>query len=352
MEYFDLWDSCMIKSIKLPKSGNQLRFLIHRVPPGCTSNALSIPRKFSALMFSSLIASVWALRICDGNLGCRVITNALTQSGLICSFWLKAFATTFAFPGCKRQNHHFLMVMLRLELHTNSVLVVGKLILGFLPRYTSCFSRERERESQGLDDEGKVLDDEGRGLDDEGPSMKEEEEEEATPEGQQQAVSVVDTTASEPLGLRCGVARRRALESTEEITPTTYEVDPGDGKVYTNILTYAPPAAPVETPPSPEWSFGSLPVSPSSPIRYRFRSLEREQERATMRFSAIWRLILALEAWASQTDAQRAAMWHARYDIQKENYDLRRRLAEERHERVELTDRVARMKRRQEFEGE
>ncbi|GKC52413.1 hypothetical protein Tco_1075158 [Tanacetum coccineum] len=73
MEYFDLWDSCSIKSLKPPKSGNQLRFLIHRVISGRTSNALSIPR--------------------------RVITNALTQSGLIRSFWLKASATTFAFPG-------------------------------------------------------------------------------------------------------------------------------------------------------------------------------------------------------------------------------------------------------------
>ncbi|GJV80565.1 hypothetical protein Tco_1516435 [Tanacetum coccineum] len=37
-------DSCMIKSLKLPKSGNQLWFLIHRVPSGHTSNDLSIPR--------------------------------------------------------------------------------------------------------------------------------------------------------------------------------------------------------------------------------------------------------------------------------------------------------------------
>ncbi|GJV03062.1 hypothetical protein Tco_1336631 [Tanacetum coccineum] len=72
-EYFDLWDSCMIKSLKLPKSGNQLRFLIHRVPSGRTSNALSIPRRF--------------------------MTNALTRSGLIRSFRLKASATTFDFPG-------------------------------------------------------------------------------------------------------------------------------------------------------------------------------------------------------------------------------------------------------------
>nr|GEX61919.1 hypothetical protein [Tanacetum cinerariifolium] len=62
-------DSCMIKSLKLPKSGNQLQFLIQRVPSGRTLNALSIPRRFSALMSSSLIASAWASRICDGNLG-------------------------------------------------------------------------------------------------------------------------------------------------------------------------------------------------------------------------------------------------------------------------------------------
>ncbi|GKA43366.1 hypothetical protein Tco_0736090 [Tanacetum coccineum] len=98
-EIFDLWDSCMIKSLKLPKSGNQLRFLIHRVPSGRTSNALSIPRKFSASMFFSLIASVWASRIFDGNFRLRVMTNALTRSGLIRSFRLKASATTFAFPG-------------------------------------------------------------------------------------------------------------------------------------------------------------------------------------------------------------------------------------------------------------
>nr|GEY20458.1 hypothetical protein [Tanacetum cinerariifolium] len=66
MEYFDLWDSCMIKSLRLPKSGNQLRFLIQQVPAGHTSNVLSIPRNFSALMFSSLIALVWASRIYDG----------------------------------------------------------------------------------------------------------------------------------------------------------------------------------------------------------------------------------------------------------------------------------------------
>nr|GEX05802.1 hypothetical protein [Tanacetum cinerariifolium] len=110
--------------------------------------------------------------------------------------------------------------------------------------------------------------------------------------------------ASEPIGLGYGAARRRALKLTKEITLSTYE----DGRVYTNILTYAPPAAPVQTPPSPEWSSG-------------------------------------------QTNAQMIALWHAIYDIQRENHDLRRQLAEERRERLELTDHVARMERRQESGG-
>ncbi|GKG61151.1 hypothetical protein Tco_0616967, partial [Tanacetum coccineum] len=76
------------------------------------------------------------------------------------------------------------------------------------------------------------------------------------------------------------------------------------------------------------------------------------KERATMTFSAIWRTVFVLEAWVGQTDAQRAALWHVIYDIHRENHDLRRQLTEERRERLELTDRVARMERRQEFGGE
>ncbi|GKC08623.1 hypothetical protein Tco_1000233 [Tanacetum coccineum] len=41
------------------------------------------------------------------------------------------------------------------------------------------------------------------------------------------------------------------------------------------------------------------------------RSLEHEQERVAMTFRALWRPVLALESWAGQTDAQRAALWHA-----------------------------------------
>ncbi|GKA13497.1 hypothetical protein Tco_0693143 [Tanacetum coccineum] len=53
--------------------------------------------------------------------------------------------------------------------------------------------------------------------------------------------------------------------AVEEATLVTW-VDPEDDRVYTNISAYAPPAAPVQTPPSPEWSLSSLPVSPSSHV--------------------------------------------------------------------------------------
>nr|GEZ10688.1 hypothetical protein [Tanacetum cinerariifolium] len=133
-------------------------------------------------------------------------------------------------------------------------------------------------------------------------------------------------------------SRRYALELTEEIAPSTYEVGQSS-RVYIDILTYAPPAAPVQTPSSPEWSLGSLPVSPSSLVVS----------------SPIDSLVATLTATISVDEDQfleRAALWHAIYDIQRENYDLRRQLTEERRERLELTDHVARMERRQESRGE
>ncbi|GKA17805.1 hypothetical protein Tco_0697642 [Tanacetum coccineum] len=46
---------------------------------------------------------------------------------------------------------------------------------------------------------------------------------------------------------------------------------------------------------------------------FRLGSLERAQEQATITFGALWRPVLALEAWAGQTDIQRSALWLARY---------------------------------------
>ncbi|GKB78304.1 hypothetical protein Tco_0945199, partial [Tanacetum coccineum] len=101
---------------------------------------------------------------------------------------------------------------------------------------------DEEDESLDADDEGERSDDEGHGSDDEGCGLGDEdhrldaegrglegvelslEEEEATPEGQQQVVLVMDTTVSKPLGLRYRAVRRRALKSIEEIASSAYEV--------------------------------------------------------------------------------------------------------------------------------
>ncbi|GJY52554.1 hypothetical protein Tco_0443401 [Tanacetum coccineum] len=188
---------------------------------------------------------------------------------------------------------------------------------------------EDEREGQHLDDEGHGLDDEAQGLDDEGQGLKDE-----CPEQE-------------------GAERVSAYRQPTLVT----WVDPKDGMVYTDIPTYVPLVAPVQTPPSPEWSLGSLPVSPSSPLvlspiallvatpaatisvdedQFLEVGAQFELHRIilhdhTQRLDELphtlfegydrylrelyTRPLLALEAWAGQTDAQRAALWHAIYDI-------------------------------------
>ncbi|GJX68990.1 hypothetical protein Tco_0304717 [Tanacetum coccineum] len=160
-----------------------------------------------------------------------------------------------------------------------------------------------------------------RGLEDEGLGL---EEEEVVPGGQQQAVPIVETATSESLGLGYGALRRPELAVGEDQVLSTFEVDPEDGRVYIDIPAYVPLAAPVQTPPFLEWSLGSLPLelhgsilydhtprldalpptlvadinrdvrelyTRSGAVRdeifsqsYRLRSLEREQERATVTF--------------------------------------------------------------------
>nr|GEV31204.1 hypothetical protein [Tanacetum cinerariifolium] len=242
---------------------------------------------------------------------------------------------------------------------------------------------DKDNEEDG-EDESSDADDERERSEDEGPGLKGREDE-AIPEGQQQAVPATDTFVGEPLGLGYGTLRRRELVVGEDHVPV-------HSRVYTDISAYVPPVAPVQPPPSPEWSFVSLPVSPSSPVvpspiaspvatltatisvdDDQFLNVGAQLELYesilhdhTQRLDALpptlfegydmdlrdlyTRPILALEV--GQSDAQRAALWHAIYDIPRENHDLRRRIAEERSERLELTDLVARMEKRQESGGE
>ncbi|GJZ33790.1 hypothetical protein Tco_0579226 [Tanacetum coccineum] len=116
-------------------------------------------------------------------------------------------------------------------------------------------SLDSDSERESSEDEGPGLEDGGHGSEDEGPGL----EEEAELEGQQQAVSFMDTASKEPLSLGYKALRRRELPLGEGSVPSTFVVGQ-------NILVDIPPArVPIQTPPSPDWSSGSLPVSPSSP---------------------------------------------------------------------------------------
>ncbi|GJV37738.1 hypothetical protein Tco_1410215 [Tanacetum coccineum] len=238
-------------------------------------------------------------------------------------------------------------------------------------RSTSKLVEDTKDESSDSDThrERESLEGEGHSSEDEGPGSEDEDE---------------------PLGLGNGALRHRELALGEGSVPNAFEVGQSSRSVLEyegaeRISAFRQPTLVTWTSLSPEWSSGSLPVSPSpiaSPVttpaatisvdkdqflevgaqlelhgsilhdhiqrldalpptlfegydqdlrdlytrsgavrdeifshKYRFRSLEREQERATVTISAIWRPILALKAWAGQTDSQRAALWHAIYDI-------------------------------------
>nr|GEV01220.1 hypothetical protein [Tanacetum cinerariifolium] len=154
----------------------------------------------------------------------------------------------------------------------------SSLTLPIRKRYqgTSKLIEDTKDESLDSDTEREGSKEKGHSLEDEGPSL---EEEEATPEGQQQAVLVVDTTTNKFLGLDYRVLRRCDLELREGSVPSTFEigqsfrsmsehqgveeiptprpqvratwVDPVYGIVYTDIPIDVPPArVPVQTPPS------------------------------------------------------------------------------------------------------
>ncbi|GJZ84859.1 hypothetical protein Tco_0650198, partial [Tanacetum coccineum] len=174
---------------------------------------------------------------------------------------------------------------------------------------------------EDIEDESLDSDTEGEGSEDEGPGS---EEEEVAPEGQQQAVLIVDTFADEPLGLGYEALRRRQQRVEETLAPripvSTVWIDPEDSTVYLDIRINPRSCVPVQTLASPEWSFGSLPVSPSSlvvptlvasPANTPATTIavdedEYLEESATVTFGAIWGPVLALESWAGYVNAQRA----------------------------------------------
>nr|GEY57333.1 hypothetical protein [Tanacetum cinerariifolium] len=125
-------------------------------------------------------------------------------------------------------------------------------------------SRKHSLEDEGptVGDEGPSAGDEGLAARDEDPGMRVEGlglgNDEAVPEGQQWAAPVIETTVGEPLGLE-------RVSAFQQPTLTTW-IDPEDGRTYIDVLAYPPSTPLAQTPPSPKWSSGLLPISPKPPI--------------------------------------------------------------------------------------
>ncbi|GJV21967.1 hypothetical protein Tco_1370987 [Tanacetum coccineum] len=194
--------------------------------------------------------------------------------------------------------------------------------------------------------------------------------------------------------------RPERVSASRQPSLTTW-TDPKDGMVYIDVHAYPPPAPPVQTPPLPEWSSGLLPISPSpsiiplpisspmipltvpSPvdtpataktkgfltelgaqvemqeglIRDHVVRLEELSPALFERYDRnIGELFTRLRAvrdeifsqryrFRSQTNAQRAALWHAISDTQGESWELRLQLTEERRARLKLAEIVDSMRR-------
>ncbi|GJW01612.1 hypothetical protein Tco_1556863 [Tanacetum coccineum] len=175
-------------------------------------------------------------------------------------------------------------------------------------------SKDTEDEGPTVEDKDLAVKDEGFATGDEGPGMGVK----SLSLGGDEVVPGGQSSRSVP------ESERPEIVSALRHPTHTKWMDPEDGIVYIDVLVYPSPPLHAQTPPSPEWPSGSLPISPApsigglihdhmvrleelSPALFE-RSLEHEQERVAVTFGAIWRPLLALESWEGQTDAQIAAL--------------------------------------------
>nr|GEW17241.1 hypothetical protein [Tanacetum cinerariifolium] len=95
-----------------------------------------------------------------------------------------------------------------------------------------------------------------------------------------------------------------------------------DGMVYIDVPAYPPSAPLAQTPPSSrDGMVRSLGLGELSLALFK-RSLEHKQERITVTFGALWRLILALEAWAGRVDTRMKDMSWAEYNDHRLVHDM------------------------------
>ncbi|GKD49915.1 hypothetical protein Tco_1278891 [Tanacetum coccineum] len=205
-------------------------------------------------------------------------------------------------------------------------------------------SSDSDSESEDAKDEGPATGDEGPTAGDEGiaargkgPGIRVKSlglgADEAVPKGQQRVVPVVETVVGEPLGLGYEVLRCWEIASREGQVPSVFVVgqDPEDGRTYIDVPVYAPPAPPIQTPPSPEWSSGSFLVSPTpsivpSPVSSTMISLTVPSPVAspatTEAKGFLTKPALALEAWVGHVDTSMEDMSWAGYDDHRLVHDL------------------------------
>ncbi|GJV03677.1 hypothetical protein Tco_1337246 [Tanacetum coccineum] len=237
-------------------------------------------------------------------------------------------------------------------------------------------------EGPTAEDEDPAVRDEGLVVGDEGPVMGVESlslgGDEVIPGGQQRAAPVVKTSVE---------SERPEIVSTLRHPTLTTWMDPEDCIIYIDVPAYPLPAPPAQTPPSLEWSSGSLSISPvplpisslvislivplpiASPataetegfltelgarvemqgglIRNHTVRLEELLPALFERYDRdIGELFTRLgavgdEIFPKDIDLGRAALWHAISDTQGENQKLRLHLAKERCARLKLAEKPA-----------
>nr|GEX27545.1 hypothetical protein [Tanacetum cinerariifolium] len=191
---------------------------------------------------------------------------------------------------------------------------------------------------------------------------------EAVPGGQQQAAPVIGTTVSAPLGLRYGALRCRELALEGDYVYSTSEVGQGSGfapdperlERTSGLLPISSSPSVVPSPvssPMIPLTIPSLIASPMATLTatipvdkdqfievgsqlklYRsilqdhtqhldvlpptlFAEIDRD-ERTAVTFKALWRPVLALEAWAAHVNTRMTDMSRAGYDDHRLVYDI------------------------------
>nr|GFA03063.1 hypothetical protein [Tanacetum cinerariifolium] len=204
---------------------------------------------------------------------------------------------------------------------------------------------DTEDEGPAVEDEDPAAGDEGLAARDEGPSMRVASlglvGDKTIPEGQQRAALVMETVM-EP-------EKPEGVSALRQPTLTTWiDVKDALSIVPSPMISLAVPS-PITSPATNEaegflTELGAHVEMQGGLIhdhtRYRFRSLEHEQERTVMKFGALWRHVLALEAWIGRVNTRMEDMSRAEYDDHRPVHDMFLQQAALQRELQEMRGRV------------